>query len=259
MGLFNFRLLGSLMCKVGFRFLFLIVIGGSLTFGTTGCADGGSGARPGTPDELGLDASPVGAADAVAPARTADASLLGGSDADAADGAQANDVVADAGQDVSDATEPVDAEQRRDTDSGSRSDAADTVTTVTDLPPQGGASLLEWLSDGEYAEWDAEPEIHPSAGPHFGGVRTFFNPALSTSLVDGAQTHPPGAAAVKELYGGEGEVPVGWAVVAKFPLQPNTWYAYEYYQGSVLVDGFEPGSCTGCHAEGNDYILTVWP
>ena len=95
-----------------------------------------------------------------------------------------------------------------------------------DVPPADAAELLDWLRAGRYLEWQAESEMHPSEGPHFGDVRVFVNYTLFSSLDRASTAQPAGSAAVKELYGSSGEVQ-GWSVSIK--VQENSedgtgWY-----------------------------------
>jgi hypothetical protein len=115
---------------------------------------------------------------------------------------------------------------------------------------------------GAYKRWPAESQIHPSAGPHGGNVRTFVNAALEQSLAEQAATHPQGAASVKELYGGGTDTRIGYAVMVK--LAPDSaggdgWYWYERLGATVYADGTGVGLCTGCHGGGADYVLTPHP
>lgn len=129
------------------------------------------------------------------------------------------------------------------------------------LPPTSGAELRPWLAAGEYLGWQAESGVHPSTGPHFGGVRTFVNDVLHDSLEAGATSHPPGSAAIKELYGA-GDTVLGWSVEIKLQADSaggDGWYWYEDYQDSVYADGTGEGICTGCHGGGNDYVLSPFP
>lgn len=148
------------------------------------------------------------------------------------------------------------------TDDGSDPDTGTTGTEPPQsLPPTNGAELVPWLEAGEYLEWAAESGVHPSSGPHFGGVRTFVNDVLLASLEAGAASHPEGAAAVKELYGAGGTV-LGWSVEVKVQADSaggDGWYWYEGYQGDVYADGTGAGICTGCHGGGTDYVLTPFP
>ncbi len=128
-------------------------------------------------------------------------------------------------------------------------------------PPTDGAALLSWLEAGEYLQWTTESAVHDSAGPHFGDVRTYVNDVLLDSLTTGARMHPVDAAAVKELYG-TGATPLGWSVIVKVAdgRGGDTWYFYEYYDGTTYGDGVGDGSCTGCHSMGSvDYFKSPFP
>lgn len=141
---------------------------------------------------------------------------------------------------------------------------ADPSTTgggVDQVPPIDAAQLLPWLESGEYLGWPGESGVHPSTGPHFGGVWTYVNDALYQSLESGAPTHPMEAATVKELYG-DGDTVRGWSVMVKVQADSASgdgWYWYEIYDGSVYGDGTGLGICTGCHGGGSDYVLTPFP
>jgi hypothetical protein len=124
--------------------------------------------------------------------------------------------------------------------------------------PGGGAALLAWLEDGGYERWLTEPEPHASSGPH-GRVRTFVNDALAGSLGAGAEMHPRCATSVKELFSDTDDRADGWAVSLKLDDESDSgrnWYWYEYLDGTTHVDGAGAGSCTGCHADGDDYYLS---
>lgn len=127
--------------------------------------------------------------------------------------------------------------------------------------PTDAAALGDWLEGFGYLQWDAESSVHPSTGPHFGGVRTFLSPELVTSLQAGNAEHPMGSATVKELYG-DGDVILGWSVSVKLAADSaggDNWYWYELYDGSVIAEGEGVGVCTGCHGDGTDYVLTPFP
>lgn len=143
----------------------------------------------------------------------------------------------------------------------SSSDTGSTGETEQPQPPTDGAELLPWLEAGEYLAWAAESGVHPSSGPHGGGVRTFVNDVLLASLAAGSPSHPVGAAAIKELYGDGGSV-IGWAVEVKLQADSaggDGWYWYELFGTDLYADGTGEGICTGCHGGGNDYVLTPFP
>jgi hypothetical protein len=131
---------------------------------------------------------------------------------------------------------------------------------AAEVPPIGAADLRPWLESGAYLDWTAESAPLDSAGPHFGVVRTFVNSAMFDSLSAGSDPHPMDAAAVKELYGDGSEV-LGWSVMIKVAdgSGGDTWYWLEYYQGSTYGDGVGDASCTGCHGDGTDHVLSPFP
>lgn len=161
-----------------------------------------------------------------------------------------------------------------DTESDSESEAGTTETgeTTTESTettegmgctpvgvPQGDAALASWLEQGSYLDWQAESAVHPSSGPHFGGVRTFVDDCLSQSLTAGT-TSAVGGASVKELYG-DGDEVLGWSVMLKVAEGEggDSWYWYEIYEGQVYGDGVGITLCTNCHGGGQDFFLTPWP
>lgn len=128
--------------------------------------------------------------------------------------------------------------------------------------PSNTAELFSFLQARAYSQFDSEPAVHASQGPH-GQVRSYFNPLLSSSLSMGQAAHPVGSATVKELYSG-GQV-TGWAVMVKTGNvdAASDWYFYEIFS---TTDGSNPvaagnglGGCAGCHSSGTDYILTSFP
>jgi len=137
-----------------------------------------------------------------------------------------------------------------------------TPTPTEPLPiPTTAKELLAWLRAGNYLGWTAESAPHPSAGPHFGTVRTFLNPTVFASLAAGQAAHPSGSALVKELYGSGRQVQ-GWDVMLK--AQDDSaggagWYWLEYFAGATYADGFGVPVCTGCHSLGNDFVRSQFP
>ena len=133
--------------------------------------------------------------------------------------------------------------------------------TALEPVPTGEAALLPWLEAGQYLDWPAEAAIHASTGPHFGRVRTFLREDLADSLAAGAAQHPVESAAVKELYGEDGDTIRGYSVMVRTSDQADGdgWYWLERYDGRTYADGEGVGGCTGCHSAGVDFILTPWP
>lgn len=132
-------------------------------------------------------------------------------------------------------------------------------------PPTEQNAIFQWLQGGSYTGWKAESGVHPSSGPHGGGVRTFVNAALFDSLAAGNTVHPKGAAAVKELYG-DGSAVEGWAVELKTADDSaggQGWYWYEIYSATDPSNPVAAGNgkslCFNCHDGGTDYVLTPFP
>jgi hypothetical protein len=129
--------------------------------------------------------------------------------------------------------------------------------------PTEDAALFAYLQAGRYRDFAAESGVHPSAGPHGNGVRSFVNAVLDRSLAEGNLSHPVGAAAVKELYDG-GAALTGWAVEVKVAdgAGGDGWYWYEVFSttdGSRPISGVGNPICTGCHAEGIDFVRIPYP
>ncbi|MCG5056079.1 MAG: hypothetical protein KA712_24265 [Myxococcales bacterium] len=136
-------------------------------------------------------------------------------------------------------------------------DGAKPPTPGAQTVPSEKAALIAYLQSGAYETLPAEPAAHPSTGPHFGLVRTFFNQALADSLAQGNSVHPVGAAAVKELFR-QGSTVRGWAVMVKVAEGSGggSWYWYEGIDGTEFAASTGAGLCTGCHGAGRDFVLT---
>ncbi|MCG3175032.1 MAG: hypothetical protein GMKNLPBB_03366 [Myxococcota bacterium] len=136
----------------------------------------------------------------------------------------------------------------------------------TDVIPGEAGALWAFLTAKKYMNFKAEPEVHPSGGPH-GKVRTWFNAILAGSLEKNMSAHPRGAGAVKELYAADGTTLTGWAVELK--VQDDSaggkgWYWYEVLSttddSKLVADGLGVQLCAGCHGRGGvDYVLTPLP
>lgn len=131
------------------------------------------------------------------------------------------------------------------------------------VPPTKKKRLLAWLADGTYRDlYVAEPEVHASAGPHGGNVRTYFNSILVEDLRAGATTFRKGAAMVKELYFGGTDAPVGYAVMVKVKKNAGDrgqgWLFLETFDGTGngAFYGRGIGVCANCHGAGTDYLLS---
>lgn len=138
----------------------------------------------------------------------------------------------------------------------------DTNARVVGEVPTNPDALYAWLEAGRYDDWDAEPERHPTAGPHGDEVRTFFDVTLAASLESENVVHQVEAAAVKELY--NDDALTGWAVMVKTKpaSDAGSWYFYEILDRSkpnAPIEGQGKSLCAGCHSAGTDFVLSDWP
>jgi len=140
----------------------------------------------------------------------------------------------------------------------------DDVLTGTDdtTPPTKKRKLLAWLKAGNYLDYTAEPDVHPSGGPHGGNVRTYYNSILVEDLAAGRTEWSKGAAMVKELYFSGTETVVGYAVMVKTKVRSGNggkgWIFYENLdaaQNSAFY-GRGLGLCANCHSGGTDFLLS---
>lgn len=131
------------------------------------------------------------------------------------------------------------------------------------VPPTKRRALLRWLAAGTFrATYVAEPEVHPSAGPHGGNVRTWFNSILVEDLRAGRTTFRKGAAVVKELYFSGVDRPTGYAVMVKTRRNSGDrgegWVWLESFDGTAdgAIYGRGVALCANCHGAGTDYLLS---
>ncbi len=113
--------------------------------------------------------------------------------------------------------------------------------------------MISLARAGTHRSWAGEAAPHPSAGPH-ATVRTFVNEPLLTSLRTGADTHPTGSIALKELS--DGEKLTGYAIDWKG--DDGEWRFFEGFE-PALNEYFYKGTdngCAGCHRPGKDFFLT---
>lgn len=145
---------------------------------------------------------------------------------------------------------------------------APTAPTRGAVPTDAG-ELFTYLRDGEYKKLAAsESGNHPSAGPHakYGRpVRVFLDATLDRSLREGREQHPVGASAVKEMYTPDGKLH-GWAVMVKTENQSAGGQGWFWYEVTSTENGSDPVAagngvplCFGCHAGGDDFVLTSYP
>lgn len=156
---------------------------------------------------------------------------------------------------------PTDEEPKGDDPNGEcPTDEAPTCSAIDVVPPTQPELLFSFLKENKYQDMVAEPAVHPSFGPH-DDVRVFINQRLADSLASGAESHPLGAAAIKELYDDAGELS-GWAVEVKVATTggKDAWYWYENFStetNAPVVDGTGETGCTGCHGFGTDFVTTM--
>jgi hypothetical protein len=148
---------------------------------------------------------------------------------------------------------------------GSGSSGAGGDAPQSEVPTSSTDALFAYLKSGAYLSFPAESGVHPSTGPHGGGVCTYLTPALKASLEAGNPEHPIQSAVVKELYG-SGSTVTGWAVAVKTQATSNSgkgWYWYEIYSttdpSSAIGGANGVALCVNCHAAGKDFILTPIP
>ncbi|MFT5368720.1 MAG: hypothetical protein ACI8V2_003687 [Candidatus Latescibacterota bacterium] len=135
--------------------------------------------------------------------------------------------------------------------------------------PTNAEDLFKYLQKGSYKQFTAhESALHPSRGPHtkYGlPVQVYLNNRLDQSLSAGNKTHPAGSAVVKEMYDANSTLQ-GWAVMVKTQKdsdQGNGWFWYEVTSPTKgdkpVAAGNGVPMCFGCHATGQDYVLTNYP
>lgn len=123
------------------------------------------------------------------------------------------------------------------------------------------ASTGAFLFAGSYTMWRVEPAIHDSAGPHGGGVRSYYNDKYADAWNADSFPMPVGSMSVKELYDGM-EID-GWAAAIKTSegSGKDTWTWYEVLNANkdpMDYDffGVAHPTCEGCHSGSmKDYSL----
>ena len=141
---------------------------------------------------------------------------------------------------------------------------------VSSAVPTETAAMFRFLKAGGYKEFAAkESAVHASRGPHakFGWpVRVFLDSKMDGSLQAGNDSHPAGAAIVKEMYNEKGDRLMGWAVMVKTGADSaggKGWFWYETTNTrnatKVVASGNGVPGCFGCHSVGADFVLTSFP
>jgi hypothetical protein len=134
---------------------------------------------------------------------------------------------------------------------------ADAATASAQLPPIGSAMELEqWLATGAYKQWACEKDPHAARA---GSAHT-ANRICSNDLLSGSASgeFPVGAASVKELFDGGGQI-VGYAVGVrtKTGAVDSAWFWYERVNTTTYANGAGVPLCANCHRGApRDYIFT---
>jgi hypothetical protein len=129
--------------------------------------------------------------------------------------------------------------------------------------PSEPSELHAWLLDREYDAWEPDRGVLPSEAG--GGARVFVSPALADSLADESDTHPVGAAAVREIYEPDLVTLRGWAAIVKREDQAgaDAWLWFEVFGldedlAPLVAQSGAPG-CATCHDEGVDSVRSTLP
>jgi hypothetical protein len=123
------------------------------------------------------------------------------------------------------------------------------------------AEIQAWLHAGAYLEWERHDPV-PAPGMS-GGARVYLSPELVASLRAGSSNHPAGSAAVREIVDAEDPTRmIGWALNHKLEAGTggDAWFFYEVFStepdaAPLVAERGAPG-CVGCHADGQDFVLS---
>jgi len=135
---------------------------------------------------------------------------------------------------------------------------ASTPASSPSRAPLDGDELFSFLQDGIYKKFPHQDSAtRPGRGPHTAiglPVKAFYNKILAKSLNEGADAHPAGSTAVKEMYTADGQLQ-GWAVMTKTgddSDQGRGWFWYEVTSttdpSSLQAIGNGVPGCVGCHS-----------
>lgn len=133
----------------------------------------------------------------------------------------------------------------------------DAAPASAQLPPTASAMELEqWLASGAYKQWACEKDPHTARS----GSAHAANRICSNDLLSGSASgeFPVGAASVKELFDGGGQI-IGYAVGVrtKAGATDSAWFWYERVGSSIYANGSGVPLCANCHRGApRDYIFT---
>ncbi len=136
------------------------------------------------------------------------------------------------------------------------------VPDATTVPTEP-AALFTFLASGAYGGFPQQASAHLPFGPHgISGVRVFYDTLLYESVMGPVGPHPKGSSAIAELYGANKTLS-GWAVSVKTASHSDGGFGWFWYEIASTDDptklvgqGNGLGECIGCHAAGEDYVLT---
>lgn len=128
------------------------------------------------------------------------------------------------------------------------------------VPPRRKGALRQWLEAGVYTQtFTPEPSVRPSATAHGRFVRTWLDPTLTADLRAGRTPFTKGASMVKELWSGDLQRIVGWAVMRKLRRRSGArgggWLFYETVAGATYY-GRGLRLCTSCHTAATEFLLS---
>lgn len=130
---------------------------------------------------------------------------------------------------------------------------------VLDGVPADPAAVQAWLQGFHYRGWKPMTELR-ATGEH-GGERLYFNDVLAASWQAGAQEHPVGSAAVRELYSGDLMLLKGFALMHKTGpsgVVGEGWFWFEVFgttaEARPTVAEAGARGCVGCHAHAVDFV-----
>lgn len=125
-------------------------------------------------------------------------------------------------------------------------------------PTTSSADIAAWIETGVYRAWRCEAAIHEARPPGAHGRNRICSNALLSTTTATATEFPVGAASVKELADGSGNV-IGYAVAVRTVRGQggDGWLWYERIGTGGAIIGQGHGGCMGCHAQATrDYVFT---
>lgn len=123
------------------------------------------------------------------------------------------------------------------------------------------ARVQGWLQEFNYRGRGWTPMTELRATGEHGGERLYFNDVLAASWRAGAQEHPLGSAAVRELWSGDLMTLKGFALMHKTGASGDVgegWFWFEVFgtTADARPTVAEAGArgCVGCHSHAVDFV-----